>query len=84
MLLPVYVDWNNDPDGGAWTGYEDLIDQMATGVMDVEGPGVDARTPEHRVALRYLHAMARRHGYIAHRPEPHGLAAKWFRFEREQ
>lgn len=83
-LHPIYAEWNDDPAGGLWTGFEDLIQQMVDGEPDVEGPGVDARTPYQQTALRHLRSVARRRHYRALRTERHGLALLWYRFERDQ
>lgn len=39
-LHPEYVAHNNDPRGGAWTGYQDILDQLDDGLGMAAGVGI--------------------------------------------
>lgn len=81
-LSPVFIEWNNDPDGGGWCGYSAIEAQMRAGEHMAEGVCVDPRTPAQYAAYHRLQNLAPLLGYERRPPSPHGLGCVHIHMER--
>jgi hypothetical protein len=76
------ADWNNDPQGGGWTGYDDVIAGMHAGLAMVDKVVMTPATVAQYGPYSRMQNTAIELGYERRPPAPHGTSAIHVHFER--
>jgi hypothetical protein len=81
-LHPTYIAHNNDPNGGAWTGFDDILAQLDAGVNMAAGVGILPVDHWQHDRYRHFQNACIERGGERRPPSPHGPGALHLHIER--
>jgi hypothetical protein len=76
------AEWNNNPNGGGWTGYDDVIAGMSAGLGMVDRVVMAPSCPPQYLAYSIMQNTAIAAGYERRPPAGHGTSGIHVHFER--